>query len=100
MIKHIVMWKLKDFAEGADKKENAGKIKSLLEGLRGKISGMHCIEVGVNFIDSPIAWDIALYAEFENMEALKVYQNYPEHVNAGDFVSKVRLERCAVDYEV
>jgi len=34
MVKHVVMWKLKDFAEGAAKKENALKIKASLEGLQ------------------------------------------------------------------
>ena len=37
MIKHVVMWKLKDFAEGCGKQENALKIKTMLEGLRDKI---------------------------------------------------------------
>ena len=47
MIKHIVMWKLKDFAEGAGRQENAEKIKSLLEGLKGKIAEIINLEVGV-----------------------------------------------------
>ena len=37
MIKHIVMWKLKDFAEGGSKLENAKKIKDMLEALKDKI---------------------------------------------------------------
>ena len=31
MIKHIVMWKLKEQAEGADRATNALKLKALLE---------------------------------------------------------------------
>jgi len=38
MIKHIVMWRLKDFAEGASREENAKKLKETLEGLKDKIS--------------------------------------------------------------
>ena len=33
MIRHIVMWKFKEMAEGATKAENLRKVKSLLEAL-------------------------------------------------------------------
>ena len=36
MIKHIVMWRLKDHAMGTSKSENAGKLKALLEALSAK----------------------------------------------------------------
>ncbi|WP_045517636.1 Dabb family protein, partial [Clostridium sporogenes] len=48
MIKHIVMWKLKEFAEGKSKLENANKIKMSLEDLQNKIDALKLIEVGVN----------------------------------------------------
>ena len=37
MIKHIVMWKLKENAEGKTKEENAEIIKNGLEGLKEKL---------------------------------------------------------------
>ncbi|MFZ9667758.1 MAG: Dabb family protein, partial [Steroidobacteraceae bacterium] len=48
MVKHIVMWRLRD---GASKTADAHQIKSLLESLSGKIPGLLKIEVGVNFIE-------------------------------------------------
>ncbi|MGD0779191.1 MAG: Dabb family protein [Dehalococcoidales bacterium] len=102
MIKHVVMWKLKDFAEGNTKAENAWKMKSLLEGLKDSIKGIRRIEVGLNTNTSNAIdpFDIVLCAEFNNIEDLKVYQNHPEHMKVGDFIGKVRLERKVVDYEV
>jgi hypothetical protein len=100
MIKHIVMWKLKDFAEGAGKAENALKIKASLEGLQGKIKGMRVLEVGINNNDSAAAYDVVLYSEFDSVEDLIAYQNNPEHTKAGDIAGKVRLDRKVVDYEV
>jgi hypothetical protein len=99
MIKHIVMWKLKDFAEGAAKAENALKVKASLEGLNGKIKGMRTLEVGVNINKSPVAYDIVLYSEFDNTEDLDKYQKHPEHLKAGEIVGKVAFERKVVDYE-
>lgn len=99
MVKHIVLWRLKDFAEGADKASNAGKIKVELEALRGRIPGLTEIEVGVNFDPSGAAYDLALYSVFESKEALQAYQSHPEHVRVAEFIGRVRSERVVADYE-
>jgi calcineurin-like phosphoesterase family protein len=100
MIKHMVMWKLKDFAEGANKKENAEKIKAQLEGLKSKIKEVKTLEVGFNFNDSADSYDIALYAEFDSVVDLKKYQKHPEHIKVGDYIINLRLDRKVVDYQV
>ena len=99
MIKHIVMWKLKNFAEGASKDENAILVKSKLEGLKKKIKCVKALEVGLNMTESPIAYDVVLYTEFDSVEDLNKYKTHPEQKKAGDFVTRVRLERKAIDYE-
>jgi hypothetical protein len=100
MIKHIVLWKLKDFSEGATKQQNALKVKAMLEDMRGKIPGMLKLEVGLNFEASDSACDISLYSEFESREALDAYQVHPEHMKVKNFLPLVRTERRVVDYEV
>ena len=100
MIKHIVLWKLKDFAEETTKQQNALKIKGLLEEMRGKIPGMLKLEVGLNFEKSGDAADISLYTEFESREALDAYQIHPAHMPAKKSIPLVRTERRVVDYEV
>ncbi len=100
MVKHIVMWKLKDFAEGATKVENARKLKSKLEELRGVIPEFKVAEVGINFDASASAYDVVLYSEFENWESLRSYQNHTEHQKLiGEFLDKVRIDKKVVDYE-
>ena len=61
MIKHIVMWKLKDEAEGNSKAENAKIIKNSLEYLKGKINEIVNIEVGIDVNKSEQAYDVVLY---------------------------------------
>jgi hypothetical protein len=100
LIKHIVIWTLKDFAEGGSKAENAKKMKAMLEGLQPVIKKIQHIEVGLNFNASEAAYDVALYSEFQDKEALEVYQNHPEHEKVKEFVGKIRLERKVVDYEI
>ena len=100
MIKHVVMWKLKDSAEGKSKKENALIIKSKLESLKQKIKEIKHIEVGININDAADSYDVVLYSEFDSLENLNIYRNHPEHLKVGELVSAVRLERKVVDYEV
>ncbi|MBI2851251.1 MAG: Dabb family protein [Chloroflexi bacterium] len=99
MLKHVVMWKLKDFAESGSKQDNARKMKSELEGLKHKIKEIKSIEVGINVNDSADSYDAVLYCEFDTRDDLSTYLNHPAHIKAADFVGKVRLERKVVDYE-
>ena len=98
MIKHIVMWKLKDQAEGADKAANMAKMKALLEGCRGLVPGMGAFEVGVATPGLEATYDVVLYSEFETEAALDAYQHHPQHVALKPFIGAVRSERQCVDY--
>lgn len=100
MIKHIVLWRLFEFADGRSKHENAEIIKSKLENLNGKIPGLIKLEVGIDFSKSEQSSDIALYSEFSTQEALSEYQNHPEHIELKSFLVKVRSERRVIDYEI
>lgn len=100
MIKHIVLWRLKDFAEGASKQENVQKVKAMLEDMRGIIPGMLKLEVGIDFERSESASDIVLYSEFESRKDLEAYQIHPAHQPVKKFLPLVRSERRVVDYEV
>lgn len=99
MIKHIVMWKLKEASEGNSKLDNARIIKAQLENLKGIINEIIKIEVGINVVTGQGAYDLVLYSEFESIEALNIYQKHPEHVKVSEFVGKVREDRVVVDYE-
>ena len=100
MVKHIVVWKMREEAEGADKQENALKIKVLLESLKDRIPGVIKLEVGINFSAAEGSGDIVLYSEFADRAALEAYQLHSEHQNAAELVRSVVTERRLVDYEV
>jgi quinol monooxygenase YgiN len=100
MIKHIVCWTLKENAEGRTKAENAVVMKNLLEGIKGIVPGMIHYEVGLNFNTSDAAFDVALYSEFENRDALDAYQIHPEHLRVVKELGKIRDKRIIADYEI
>jgi len=100
MIKHIVMWKLKDEAHGNTKAVNARLIKEKLESLNGRIPGLIKLEVGIDFSATGESCDIVLYSEFKARQDLKNYQDHPEHKAIMPFVGEARSERRVVDYEM
>lgn len=100
MIKHIVVWALKDEAEGNTKEENKKTFKAMLEGLVGKVPCIRSLEVGLKTDAAPDNCDdIVLTTEFDNWEDLSVYANHPDHVKVVDFAKKVVAKRAAMDYE-
>jgi hypothetical protein len=100
MIKHIVMWKLKEVAECGDRLQNARKMKHDLEALKSKIPQIRHIEVGLNSLPSEGSYDVALSAEFENEKDLETYQKHPEHLKVAEFIGTVRERRAVVDYTI
>lgn len=97
MIKHVVIWKLKDTE---DKKEKALLIKEKLEELKDKISEIKMIEVGINFNECDGVADIILITEFDTKADLDSYQKNPLHQGvASEYVRPNVCERRLVDYE-
>ena len=92
MVKHIVVYKLK---EGVDKAEAVGIIASVLEPLVGKIPGLKHMEIRQCFNGS----DYALYSEFESREALTAYATNPLHLEAKTHFHHFIATRTAADYE-
>ena len=97
MVKHIVAWRVQD-APGS-KLANTQEIKRLLEGMRGKIPGMLKVEVGLNYLDDPMASDCVLYSEFADRAALVSYQTHPVHEAVKLVIRELTTERRVVDYD-
>ena len=100
MVKHVILWTLKDELSAEEKMTIKQGIKEGLEGLKGKVPGIVDIKVNINGLESSNA-DLMLDSTFENVEALKGYSVHPEHVAVAD--SKVRPYtkiRSCLDFEV
>lgn len=101
MIKHIVIWKLKDKTLPLSECADALAIKEALEGLVGKIPGLLKAEVGFDYRAKESSGDIVLYSEFSTKEDLEIYQNHPEHVRVGREIVRPRtFDRKMIDYQL
>jgi len=101
MVRHIVMWKLKESANGNSKAENARLLKEKLEALEDQIKEVEFLEVGIHYQPQPAAnWDVVLATDFDSAAALEAYQKHPAHQEVVVFVKQIAETRGAVDYEV
>lgn len=96
MVKHIILWQIKDDANKASVKKNA---KEALEGLAGKIDGLLSVKVHINGLESSNA-DMMLETSFTDEAALKGYSVHPLHVKAADtYVRPFTKLRVCLDFE-
>ena len=100
MVKHIILWQLKDEYTADEKAAIKAEIKAGLEGLVGKVPGLLEVTVNINGLPTSNA-DLMLDSTLESFEALKGYAVHPDHVAVAD--GKVRphtKNRVCLDFEV
>lgn len=99
MVKHIVFWRMKEFAEGNDMETNIKIATAMLDQVAEQfpqlksISHHRCIFKGAHY------WDLVEEMEFDSVQSLKEWAQFPPHKDLHDFVEEIRIERAAVDYE-
>ena len=100
MIKHIVMWKLKEEAEGADRATNAREMKRRLDDCASIVPGIITFEVTLAQPDLEATYDVVLYSEFADRAALAAYIAHPVHQAVVPFIGAIREGRLCMDYEI
>ena len=100
MVKHIILWTLKDELSAEEKENVKQGIKEGLEGLKGVVPGIVDIHVNIHGLGSSNA-DLMLDSTFEDEAALKKYAVHPAHVAVAN--GKVRpftKIRSCLDFEM
>lgn len=93
MIKHVVIWKLKD-------KKDGPVLKKAIEDLNGKIDGLLSIEAGIDINGSEAAGDLILISTHSDKKALDAYQVAPLHIELKNKIVPCVSDRTVVDYEL
>ncbi len=103
MIRHIVLFKFRETANGKAKAENLAEAKERMLALKGHIPEIQTMEVrlGVPGAD-PANYDFILISDFRSLAELEAYQKHPLHVAFGQFVKELREPegRVCIDYEL
>lgn len=100
MVKHIILWQLKEELKGEEKEQVKNNMKAYLEALVGKVPGLISMQIVIDGLESSNA-DVMLDSTLEDEAALKGYAVHPEHVAAADtYVRPFTAVRTCMDYEV
>ena len=98
MVKHIVMFKLKETLSAEEKMVVMNDFKAAMEALPAKIDVIRKVFVGLN-INEAEQWVICLESEFDSLEDVKLYAAHPDHVAAAGILKDAKQDRACVDYE-
>ncbi|MBS1256780.1 MAG: hypothetical protein MAG581_02607 [Deltaproteobacteria bacterium] len=93
MVKHIVMFKLKEKTS-----ENMDHAVSTLRSLEGKVESLRYIEVGVDFKESERSYDFVLTTHFDDKEGLTAYAEHPNHLPVLETMRNLCSGSIVVDY--
>ena len=91
MIKHIVLFTLKDPA-------NAPKVKALLDSCKDIVPGIREFEVGIKTEGLEATADVVLVSTFEDAAALAAYQPHPHHPGVVAQIREMASGRQVLDY--
>ena len=94
MIRHIVMFKIKD-----EFKDEIPQLVKSFYGMKGRIEGMLDLEAGVDVLHSERSYDLAMIALFRDRAAFDAYQTDPVHMPVRKRMHEVRSTSVACDYE-
>lgn len=93
MVKHVVIWKLKNIEDGP-------VLKLEIESLLGKIPGLLSIEAGIDINRGETSGDLVLVSSFKDLDALMLYQNHPTHLEVKAKIVPCVTGSTVVDYSL
>lgn len=100
MIKHIVMWKLREFSTREDKLRTAHSLRQKLLEMKKSVKVIQTIEVGINAEKASASnYDVILITQFASMDDLQKYKVHPAHQELVEYLQTIRELRVAIDYE-
>lgn len=103
MIRHIVLFKFKETANGKTREENLREARDRMLSLKDRIPQI--LEMTVSLAvpgSAPSNYDYLLDSRFRSLEELEAYQKHPLHVAFGNFVKELREPdgRACIDIEL
>ena len=100
MVKHVILWKLKEELSDSEKVRIKADMKAELEGLKVKVPGLLDIVIQTEPLPSSNA-EVMLDSTLEDEDALKGYAVHPEHVRVADtYVRPYTQVRMCMDYRI
>lgn len=100
MIRHIVMFKLKDFNLESEKMAAAALVKKRLDELPSMINEIRHYEAGIDIRKLNWSYDIILTMDFDTLADLEAYIIHPDHKKFIEFNKDFSVDKVCIDYEI
>jgi transcriptional regulator NrdR family protein len=95
MLQHYVLLRYqKDVSE-----EHVAEFCKRMLALRTRIDGIDHLEIGRDILHDARSWDLILIMRFASVEALRRYQQHPEHLQVMAFNQPFVTDVASLDFE-
>jgi len=95
MLQHYIVIKFKTGTSD----EHIGEFCRRMLALRTTISSIEHLEIGRDILHDARSWDLILIMRFASTQALRSYQQHPEHLNVMAFNQPFVSDVASVDFE-
>lgn len=99
MLRHVVLMRM-NAATDKGRARQADRLSHALTALPPQIEEIRALSVGLNILENPGNWDVALTVDLDDETSLAAYRRHPEHLKVMELISHLVGERCAVDFAV
>ena len=99
MIRHIVMFKIREFNTPEEKKNAIEFVSNKLLSLKKIIPFIREFETGINISSDESAFDFVLNSTFESNADLISYKVHPDHQAFMHFNKDYTVKKAVIDYE-
>lgn len=99
MVKHIVLFKIKDGISPEEKEKVMNEFRQDILSLTQEMDFIRNIEVGFN-INGGETWDICLNSSFDSLDDVRNYSVHPKHTEAAGKLKPYLCGRSCVDYDI
>lgn len=99
MIRHIVLFKLKEFSSEVERIDAIEKILINFRSLIGEIPQIRNYKVEKDIIGGPNSFDVIIDSNFDSLDDLKAYQSHPAHLFAVEQNKAWSEKKVVLDYQ-
>jgi hypothetical protein len=100
MIRHIVLFKIKDFSSEEERKEAIDNVIINFRSLIGEIPQIREYNVAADMVHTGSSYDVVINSTFDSVEDLKAYQAHPAHKFAVEQNKQWSQNKVVIDYEL
>lgn len=98
MIRHIVLFKLKEFSSDEERNQALENVLINFRSLVGEIPQIRDFRVMPDVVRSSASYDVVIDSCFDNLDDLKAYQAHPAHQFAVDQNKQWSADKAVIDY--